>query len=312
MQILLEIIIPVFGIVAIGYAAVKFGLFPEAANKGLARFVFDFAIPAMLFRAMATMTLPESVDWGYIVSYYGGGGITWIIGSAISLALFRSGGLSAMIMGMSGAFSNTVLLGVPLVLTTYGEQATLPVFLLIAFHSSLLITTATVQAEITLGSKGALRELPWNIFKGLIRNPIIVSLVLGVAFNLSGLSLPHAIDTITETLGRASLPSAVFAMGASLASYQVRGALSASLTGVGLKLIIHPLMVWVLASYVFEIDPLWRDIAVIIAALPIGVNVYLMAERYQSAVTEAAASLLISAALSVGSVAMVLYWLDVR
>lgn len=312
MEILLDIIVPVFGIVALGYAAARSGLFPHDATKGLSRFVFDYAIPAMLFRTMATTELPETIQWGYLISYFGGGYIAWIAGSLIAVSVFRARGAEPAIAGMTGAFSNTVMLGVPLVLTTFGEVATLPLFLIIAFHSWQLLSVVTVQAEIGIGARQEMRQLPINVLKGLITNPIIIALLLGVLTNLSGLSLPGFVDTLTETLGRAALPCAVFAMGASIAAYRIAGAVHQAATGTVLKLALHPVLVWLLATHVFAVEPLWRDVAVILASLPVGVNVYLMAQRYQSAVAQSTTAILLSTGLSVFTVAGVLWLLDVR
>ncbi|EDP64474.1 50S ribosomal protein L13 [alpha proteobacterium BAL199] len=312
MEIILEIIVPVFGIVGIGYAAARLGWFKPDATKGLSTFVFDFAIPAMLFRAMATTTLPAQIEWGYLISYFGGGYGAWLIGSLISRYGFRRSGADPAIAGMTGGFSNTVLLGVPLILTTFGEKATLPLFLLVACHSWQLLSVFTVQAEIGIGAREEMRRLPLNVAAGLIKNPIIISLLAGILYNLAGLPLPHVVDTLTATLGRAAMPCAVFAMGSSLAGYRLAGSVGEANIGVVLKLLVHPILVWLLATHVFAVEPLWRDVAVILASLPVGVNVYLMAQRYQAGVAPAVTAVLISTAVSVLSVAAVLTLLEVR
>jgi predicted permease len=312
MEIILEIIVPVFGIVGIGYAAARLGWFRPEATKGLSSFVFDFAIPAMLFRTMATTELPHQIEWAYLVSYFGGGYGAWLIGSLASYLVFRRGGAEPAIAGMTGGFSNTVMLGVPLVLTALGDQATLPLFLIIAFHSWQLLSVVTIQAEAGLGAGQDMRSLPVNVIKGLVRNPIIIALLGGVLYNIAGLPLPHVVDTLTGTLGRAALPCAVFAMGASLAGYRIAGSVGEAGVGVVLKLVLHPILVWVLATHVFAVDPLWRDVAVILASLPVGINVYLMAQRYQAGIAPTVTAVLISTALSVLTVAGVLTLLEVR
>lgn len=312
MEIIIGIIVPVFGIVGIGYGAARLGWFKPEATRGLSTFVFDFAIPAMLFRTMATTALPAQVEWGYLISYFGGGYGAWAIGSLLSYLVFRRRGAEPAIAGMTGGFSNTVMLGVPLVLTAFGDRATLPLFLIIACHSWQLLSVVTVQAEASIGARDEMRRLPVNVARGLVRNPIIIALLGGVLYNLAGLPLPHVVDTLTETLGRAALPCAVFAMGASLAGYRIAGSIGEAGIGVALKLVLHPALVWVLATHVFAVDPLWRDVAVILASLPVGINVYLMAQRYQAGLAPAVTAVLISTALSVFSVAGVLTWLAVR
>lgn len=312
MQTILDIIVPVFGIVGIGYGAARVGFFGAHAAKGLSTFVFDFAIPAMLFRAMATTELPAEIEWSYLISYYGGGYGAWVLGALINRFVFRGRGAEPAIAGMTGGFSNTVMLGVPLILTAFGDKATLPLFLLIAFHSWQLLSVVTIQAEIGIGASEEMRRLPASVLRGLVRNPIIIALLAGVAWNLAELPLPRLVDTLTGTLGQAALPCAVFAMGASLAGYRIAGSVAQASVGTVLKLAVHPLLVWLLATHVLAVDPLWRDVAVILASLPVGVNVYLMAQRYDAGIAPAVTSVLISTAVSVLSVAAVLALLEVR
>src|SRR3546814_7017747 len=107
MEIILEFLVPLFGIGGIGYAAARTGLFPPDAAKGLSAFVFDFAIPALLFRSMVKTGLPAQIEWGYLISYFGGGYGAWIVGTVASYLVFRRSGAEPAIAGMTGGFSNT-------------------------------------------------------------------------------------------------------------------------------------------------------------------------------------------------------------
>src|SRR3546814_15747168 len=129
MEIILEIIVPVFGIVGIGYAAARTGLFPPDAAKGLSAFVFDFAIPALLFRSMVKTGLPAQIEWGSLISYFGGGYGPWIVGTVASYLVFLLSGAEPAIDGITCGFSNTGRLGVPLVWTAFGAATPFPLFL---------------------------------------------------------------------------------------------------------------------------------------------------------------------------------------
>ena len=312
MEILLDIIVPVFGIVAIGYAAGRSGAFPEAAGKGLAFFVFNFALPPLLFRSMATQTLPDPIEWSFLVSYFGGGLIVSILGGGLAKALFRRDFATSVMNGAASGVSNVLLLGVPLALTAYGEIATFPIFLLVAFNAPILVIMSTLLIEGRHGGGTKLRDLPWRLARSLATNPIVMALVLGVIWNLAGWPLPYVVDALAETLGRAALPGAVFSMGASLAAFRVAGAVAPVSASAVLKLTLHPLIVWVLATWVFAVDPLWHDIAVLAAAAPAGINVYMVATRYDAGTAHAAATMLVTTTLSVFSVAAVLHLLGVR
>jgi predicted permease len=132
---------------AAGYAATFTRVFGRDAANALAAFVFYFAIPVMMFRNMATTELPETIAWGYLGSYFLG--VAVVFGIGMTTARFAFGGSfeRQAIIGFGSAFGNSVLLGIPLVLTSFGEQASLPLFLLLAFHSTVLFTAITVILE---------------------------------------------------------------------------------------------------------------------------------------------------------------------
>ncbi|MDE0807746.1 MAG: AEC family transporter [Alphaproteobacteria bacterium] len=312
MDIIFDIILPVFGIVLIGYVAARSGAFPESAGKGLAFFVFNFAIPPLLFRSMAVQTLPDPIEWSFLASYFGGSLIVCTIGGLLTKALFRRDFATSVVCGATSGVANIMLLGLPLVLTTFGEVATFPIFLLLAFNAPIMVIATTLLIEGRQGGGANLRQLPVNLGKSLVTNPIVMALILGVMWNLAGWELPYAVDVLTKSLGQAALPGAVFSMGVSLAAYRVAGAVAQVGLASTLKLIAHPFMVWVLATFIFSVEPLWRDIAVLAAAAPAGVNVYMVATRYDAGTSHSAAAMLVSSLFAVVSVSVILHLLGTR
>ncbi|NNG03204.1 MAG: AEC family transporter [Inquilinus sp.] len=307
MTIILDIILPVFGLVLLGYGAAKAKFFDDDAIRGLSLFVFNFAIPVMLFRTLAQTVLPESLEWGFLLSYYLGAFAVCGLGMASAGLLFGRPLEAQGAAALTAGYSNTVLLGIPLILTAFGDAAGLPVFLLVAFHSLLLLPAATAVIEAGRGRAEGLKRLPLVTATGMAKNPIFVGLMAGLAFNLLGLGIPGPVDAVAETLGRAALPCATFAMGASLARYRVAGSLAESAVLIGLKMLVHPALVWLLATQVFAVDPLWASVAVVMAALPTGVNAYLFAQRYGVGIPQAATAVLVSTGLSLGTLSVLLF-----
>ncbi|HEX6268340.1 MAG TPA: AEC family transporter [Burkholderiales bacterium] len=304
-------ILPVFGLLAFGYVATFTRVFGEAAATALASFVFYFAIPVLLFRSMATTTLPDDIAWGYLGAFYGGTAIAFGLGFTVARTTFEGPFERHAIIGFGAAFGNSVLLGVPVVLTGLGEAASLPLFLLLAFHSTLLFTTITIVLEAGGARHERLREVPAKALGGLARNPILWGLAGGLAFNLLDLRLPAALERWTQLVAGAAVPCALFSMGASLRSYRIAGALQPALVMVALKLVVCPLAVWALATLVFEVPPLWAKVAIVLAAMPVGVNVYLFGVRYHAGEAESATAILLSSILSVATLSAVLVWLEV-
>jgi malonate transporter and related proteins len=291
---------------AFGYAATFSRVFDEAAATALASFVFYFAIPVMLFRSMATTVLPDEIAWGYLGSFYGGTAVAFGLGFVIARVAFGDSFERQAIIRFGAAFGNSVLLGVPVVLTGLGEAASLPLFLLLAFHSTLLFTIITIVLEAGGARRESLRQVPAKALSGLAHNPILWGLAGGIACNLLGLSAVAR----TELVAGAAVPCALFSMGASLRAYRIAGALQPALVMVALKLLVCPLVVWAFATFVFDVPPLWAKVAIVLAAMPVGVNVYLFGVRYQAGEAESATAILLSSILSVATLTMVLVWLD--
>jgi len=307
MSVLLDIVVPVFGVVALGYLAGATGLFGAERLRGLSFFAFGFAIPALLFRSMARMTLDGAIAWPFLLSYYLGAFALFGAGLLVSRLAFRQPLAESGAAALGASYSNTVLLGIPLLLTAFGERASLPVLLLVAFHAALILPVATLVLELGRGAPGRLREIPAATGRSLLRNPILWGLGLGLAWNASGWALPAMLDSLLQTMGRAAVPCALFAMGASLVGYRVRGVPLEPLALCSLKLLAMPGLVWLLGTQAFVLDLLWLKVAVLMAALPAGVNVYVFAQQYEANADGAAATVLLSTVLSVASVSGLLF-----
>jgi len=312
MGILVEIIMPVFGLVMLGYVAARLGWFEEDGIRGLSSFVFNFAIPVMLFRSIANTTLPAEIPWLFLTSYYFSAFLLFAVAMLLGRIVFHQQVQSAGIFGMAGSYSNVVLLGIPLVLTTFGDKATLPLFMIVATHAAVMFFTTTAVMEAARGDVGQLRYLPWQTAKVLIKNPIIIGLLLGLLFNLFHLAIPAPIDAVAKSLSGAALPCAVFSVGASLSQYRVKGSLAEAFSLVALKNALHPLLVWIMADQLFQLDAIWTATAVLLAGTPVGINVYLFAQRYNTLVVPAAASIVISTGTSIITLSVILYLLNVR
>lgn len=311
MSAVLPIVAPIFTLVALGYLATWIGWFDIGHRAGLSRFVFRFAIPTLLFRKLSTVPLPELSALSYLLGYYGSALLSYALVLTVSRRVLNSGGQQAALHGFAACFSNTVLLGIPLILSALGEDASLPLFLLISLHSFVLFSVVTVSAEFAEpGDRSRWRALRQG-FVGLTRNPILLGLAAGIAANLLGLTLPGWLDEAARTLSEAALPAALFILGAALFDYGVRGAVWPSLGIIACKLVLHPLLAWLIVHRVLGFDGVWLHTAVILASLPTGVNVYLFAERYRAAEKTVAASICLSMALAVVTLPVLLLWLGV-
>lgn len=307
---LIDIVVPIFGLLAFGYGATFTPVFDAAANRALAAFVFWFAIPVLLFRSVAGQPLPDTVPWAYLASFYGGAFAVMALGTVAARRLLGMAPLPAAIVGFGAAYGNVVLLGTPFVLAAFGAAGSLPFFLLLSVHSITLMTVGTAGMEIARGQGTGAARIGRRVLLGIVQNPIPMSLMAGVAFQALGLSLPAAVDRWAALMGGAAGPCALFSVGASLRAYRLGGAVRPAALMLTLKMLVHPLLVWALA-WLLAVPPLWAAIATITAALPCGVNGYLFAQRYAAAEAESAAAILASTLLSVLTLTLLLGWLAV-
>ena len=306
MDIIFGIILPVFGTLGLGYAAARHGAFDEAANRGLSLFVFNFALPLMLFRAIAQADLPDAMPWGYLLSYYLGAFGVYAL-AMIGGRLFGRRLDEQAVLGLGGGFSNTGMLGIPLVMTAYGPDAALPLFVMIACHSLLLLPPTTALIEAAQGKGEARGAMLLKLAKSVLGTPIIWGLSCGLAFALLGIEIPGPLDAVAKGLGSAATPCALFALGASLTRYSLGGNLREPALLVGLKTVLHPLIVWLLATQVFDVPPLWVATGVLLAALPAGITPYLFAQRYGACQSTVASAVFLSTLVSVGTLSALLF-----
>ena len=283
------IVAPIFALVAIGYGASRLKLVGAESGAGLSEFVFVLAIPALLFRTVAGADFPNVDPTGYWLSYFGALGICWALGSFAARKMGRSQ-KEAAVIGFASAQSNTVLVGIPLILRIYGEAGSIPLILLIVVH--LPITMTIVAVLIARGEKGSGAGL--TLLRSLTTHPILLAILAGVLWRFTGLALPEAVRTILKYLGDAAAPCALVAMGLSMNKISLQG--SRLLIGIvaTLKLLVHPALVYVLAIYVFKLPPVWTGVALLFACCPTGINAYLVADRHKAGQTIASGAIALS------------------
>jgi malonate transporter len=303
------IVAPVFGVIALGYLLARFSIVSEQAGSGLAEFVFTVAIPVLLFRMMVTARAPveEASPFLLLGAFYGAVAITWALAIAATWGLLRRPARDGASIAMGSCFGNIVMLGVPLALNGFGDEAATPVAIIVSVSSPLMWFAATLHVEITSRSGDmALAPLLKGLFLALLRNPIILGLLAGIAWRATGLGLHPIPEKMISLLGQAAIPGALVALGLSLTGFRVHGQLATVAVIVMLSLVALPVLAWVLAFHVFVLPPVWAGATVLLAACPPGANAYLFATRYEAATGSVSAAVALGTALSVVSVTLIL------
>ena len=282
-----------------GYGAAKLNWVKESTVDGLSDFTYHFAVPVMLVQTISRSSLPNEVPWAFLCSYYGASFSVFTLGFLSCRTLLRRDFRDSSMHGFTSTFPNTVLLGIPVVLMAFGEEATVPLFLIISLHSTLLLPVITTLMEITKGRNASLSKVAQNALRGIATNPIILSLVSGILMNLLDLRLPGLLNPVAELMGDAVTPCSLFALGATLTRFRIAGRWKDMGMVVVAKLFLQPMIVAFLALVVFQLEyGLWVHVAILIAAQPVGVTPYLFASRYQVNVALASNAMLITTLLA--------------
>jgi malonate transporter and related proteins len=304
-----NVVVPVFAIIALGYVAVRLRLYPAEGVKGLVAFVNNFATPCLLFRAMLTSDFGSTFNWSIIVPFYVGSLTSLIAGAIIAAKWFKARPGEGVSSGFSAMFTNTVLIGIPIVSRAYGEAALPTVFSIIAFHAPMLITIGMIVMELARRDGAPLHRSLAAASIRIVQNPLLWAVVLGLACNYFGIVLPEPGMAFVDVMSAAVMPAALFGLGGALNEYRVSESwLQASVMSV-FKLIIHPIIAYVLMIHVLHVPLEIARFGILLAAMPTGINAYVFATYYDRSVNVATNTVLISTVASVLTVTTWLYLL---
>lgn len=252
-MLIIDIVGPVFLLIAAGFLSVRFKLFPAAGIAGLVSFVNNFATPCLLFRAMLNVDFRTAFDPGFLLSFYIGAFVAFAIGIAAARYGFGRRPGDSVVAGFAAYFTNTVLVGLPIVHRAYGEMALPLIYAIIGLHSPLLMSFGTIVMELARRDGAPLGRTLRQATQRIATNPLLIGIALGLSANLLGVPLPKVIDDATEMMTMAVLPAALFGMGGALNQYKLRESYGQAVVASVLKLVLHPLVALLLAVFVFNL-----------------------------------------------------------
>ncbi len=305
---ILSAILPVFLLIALGYGAAKRNVISAEGAKGIDAFVFHFAIPALLFRTMLAIDMGDAAPWGLWAAYYSGVAVIWACVGVFALTVRAGVAAGGSAMATASSFGNGLLMGIPVSLLHFGQEAVIPAGLLISIHAPLHWLFGTLWAESALHKgESHIGKLLGQVGLSMARNPMILALGLGLIWNLSGFGLHPILERLIDILADSSIGAALFALGLSLASYSIRGNVRVLSAILILKLLAFPAVMFLLARGVFDLPPAQQHVAILFSALPVGVNAYIFATKYNANVGAISSAIMLSVPLSALTLPVVLY-----
>lgn len=300
--------LPVFALILTGWLAARCGVLGPAATDALNRYVAYLSLPALLFRAMAQADL-SLMSWRFVLSVAGGIAITFAITCLVSRRHdIRLTDLS--IQGLAASYANAGYMGIPLCLALLGPASLAPAIICTLMTACVLFGVAIALIEFDQHQDRSVGTTLFKVARALIRNPLLISPLAGLAWALSGLTLPLGLDHYVELLGASASPCALVTIGLFLAQATPGGDHQAVGKLVAGKLLLQPAATAILVFWIFPAPPLWAWSAVLMSALPIGTGPFMLAQLYGRDARATSRAILLSTILSVITVSLLVAWIS--
>lgn len=306
MQDILTLILPLFGLIVIGFATARITKRPLEEMGWLNVFIIYVALPALFFKLLSKTPVEQLASWSFIGTNIG---VTF----GVFLLTFGIGYLSsgrrigdATMQGLAGSYGNIGYMGPALAILAFGEKAAVPVALIFCFENILHFVNAPALMALSGKRKGSIATLVVGVVRSILFHPFIIATVVGVAAAFIGVSPPAPIENLIAYLAQAAAPCALFALGATLALRPLRRIPLELGYLVPMKLVVHPAAMYLALGYVGDFDPVWVFTAVLLAALPTATNVFVIAQQYGVWVERVSATILLTTVISVVSVSALL------
>ncbi len=302
----LNISIPFFALIFLGFGAHAIGFIDAAGARTMSKFAFYVTLPPFMFLKITASDPAAILNWGFIWRYESSTILIYLTAALIAQLLFRLGRLESGIFGLNVAYPNYGYMGIPLAILAFGDEAALPMALILFADTIVLLTlTACFVSGNEGGPVAAIKRISFT----MIANPLVIAVLAGLLFSASGLILPKIPQQFGTLLAGAAAPVALFALGATLFGQPVRAA-AAEVSAISLlKLILHPLLVALFFLGLPGQEPLWVRVAILSSCLPVAANVFMLANHYGAYTGRTASAILMSTALASATVPVILYWL---
>ncbi|MGP9820008.1 AEC family transporter [Salinarimonas sp. NSM] len=310
---LLDLLAPFFGLIALGWACGRFVPRPASGLSWMQFFLIYVSLPCLFFRLIAGEPLSELANWPFIAVTTLSTYVAFSIAFAVGMLVTRDMPQSVM-QGVAGSYSNIGYMGPPLVLAALGPAASPPVVLIFVFDSLLLFSLVPFLMAVAGVEKKSMLATAGEVAFRIATHPFNVATMIGVGASYFAWTPPTAIDKMTLWLSNAAAPCALFLLGVTVALRPAASAEGGASTPprervrkipvevpilVFIKLVAHPLIVWVLLSIVGDFAPPWVFAAIVMAALPPALNIFVISTQYGVGVERASACVLVGTIASV-------------
>lgn len=307
MNAVATIVAPIFGLIALGFAAARCNWLSPSAGKGVAEFTFLVAMPALLFRTIVVSKMADASPELLLASYFLSVGIIWAVATAAWQLVLKRPASEGAVFAMTASYGNIVLLGIPIALSAYGERAAPTAAIIVSTHVAALWLVACVHLAMTwTGRAGSPADLVRSVVTEFAKNPIVVAIVLAAIWRATGLGLHVTVDRAMSLLAQASVPCALFAVGFTLAGFSITGETRALAISCALKNLALPVLAWCITFHVLGLPRLPATVITLFAAMPTGTATFLFASQNGIATETTSASVALSTGVAMVTLPIVL------
>ena len=302
-----ELVIPLFGLILLGYAAGRLKRLPIEGLAWMNFFIVYIALPALFFNLLASTPVSEFANVNFLMHTTLGTFLIFVLCFTVARLVRKTSVQSATIQGFAGAYGNIGYMGPPLAIAAFGPQAGVPVALVFCLDNALHFTLAPTL--MAMGSNDRRRVLPLvsGIVIKILSHPFILASLAGILAAYFRYRPPTPVAGLLDSLSNAAAPCALFVMGVTTAMRPLKRVPIEITYLVPIKLILHPLLMYLLLLNVPDLDAVWLHSAVLLAALPSATNVFVLAQQYGVWEERASSAVVISTGLSIFSVTTYLY-----
>lgn len=307
MSDVIGLVLPFFGLIFMGFLVARITRQPLEALGWMNTFIVYVALPALFFQLLGKTPFERLTEWGFI---FGSVFSTYTIFSIMfvgSVLVTRGEIAQSTIKGLAAAYGNIGYMGPGLALLAFGEEAAVPVALIFCFENVMHFAIAPMMMALSGDDRSPPLQLVVGVVRKIVLHPFILATAAGVLAAYFEVRMPVPVDRFLEYLSRAAAPCALFAMGVTLALRPLKRVPVELAPIAALKLIVHPLLCYVVLSWIGNFSEVWVFSAVLLAALPTATNVFVIAQQYGVWVQRASASILLTTCLSVLTVTGLLY-----
>jgi predicted permease len=302
MSILLQVILPVFVLIALGYASARMAWVTEEGLRGLNDFVFRLAMPCLIFNGATT---PHAGGGATAVAFFAGCLAAYALAMLLARWPLQMRLAEANTFGLNAAFGNSAMIGIPLVLAAFGPEGLAQLLTIIGLHSLILLPIGTVIGELAHGGRAPVWHILRATLVSVLKNPVMIAVLGGFLVYQMGIPVPGPARRFLELTGAAGPPVALFCLGGTLLAFDARRDWPSALICAALKLLVMPLLVWGMARLI-GLPPLPMAVAVVTAALPTGANAFFLSRRYAAGAERSGATVLLSTLLSAVTVTVLM------